>query len=99
MQQDRRGEEITHPATDADRDDLLQVLMLRFGKVPTEINARIAAIQDGDRLDHLILSAANAPNWEEFLLDLSQPAFRMVGPRYDPLRGVQSPAAKGDRDI
>ena len=99
MHQPRHDEEIVRPATDSDHEDLLQVLTLRFGEVPNDVRALIAIVQDGDRMDHLILAAANAPGWEEFLQDLSQPAFRMVGTDYDPLRELQPPAKKGVREI
>lgn len=97
MQQSRRDEEIIRAATDSDHEDLLQVLMLRFGEVPNDVRALIATVQDGDRMDHLILAAANAPGWAEFLQDLLQPAFRMVGTGYDPLRELQPPVKKGVR--
>lgn len=69
-----------------DREDLLAVLTLRFGAVPEPVQARIATCDDATTLERLILVAANVPDWDAFLCDLSAgpQAFRLVGASYEP---------------
>lgn len=69
-----------------DREDLLAVLALRFGAVPTSVQARIAACDDSATLERLILVAANVPDWDAFLreLDAGPHAFKLVGASYEP---------------
>lgn len=70
----------------ADRDDLLAVLSLRFGTVPESIQARITVCNNSATLERWILVAANVPDWTAFLkdLDAGPNAFKMVGAGYEP---------------
>lgn len=70
----------------ADRDDLLEVLSLRFGAVPETMRARIAVCNNPETLERLILVAANVPDWNTFLndFDAGPNAFKMVGASYEP---------------
>lgn len=49
-----------------DREDLLNVLEMRFGGVPYDVRSAILQIRDPDILERLILIAANAPDWDAF---------------------------------
>ncbi len=86
-------DETQRAALQSDRKDLLTVLDMRFGFVPEDIQAHIAATTELDTLERLILVAANAPDWKSFVeeLDTGSRAFRLVGPRYDPLAGSAPP--------
>jgi len=70
----------------ADRDDLLEVLSLRFGVVPEAMRARIAVCNNPETLERWILVAANVPDWNTFLndFDAGPNAFKMVGANYEP---------------
>ena len=70
----------------ADRDDLLEVLTIRFGAVPEDMRARIAVCNNQETLERLILVAANVPDWATFLkdFDAGPNAFKMVGASYEP---------------
>lgn len=82
-------------ALQSDREDLLAVLVMRFGDVPNDIQAHIAAVTELDTLERLILVAANAPDWRSFVEELNagSRAFSLVGQRYDPLAGSATPQA------
>ncbi len=69
----------------SDREDLLAVLTLRFGSVPTAVQERIAACDNPAALERWILVAANVPDWVSFLhdLDAGPHAFRQVGAHYE----------------
>jgi len=71
-----------------DREDLLAVLQMRFGRVSGELIQKIYGISDGDTLQRLILAAANAHSFEVFLeeLEMGQASFRLVGEDFNPLR-------------
>ncbi len=71
---------------DSDREDLLAVLMLRFGPVPEAVQERIARCGDAVTLERLILVAANVPDWDSFQCDLDAgpQAFKLVGASYEP---------------
>jgi hypothetical protein len=77
-----------------DREDLIAVLRMRFGEVPPAVIDFIYAVYSPDTLQRLILVAANAPGWKDFLDELfaSDESFRMVGESYHPLErsGVKS---------
>lgn len=71
---------------EADREDLMQVLALRFGAVPESVQTRIAICNNSETLERWILVAANVPEWGAFLndLDAGPNAFKMVGASYEP---------------
>lgn len=71
--------------TSEDVEDLLAVLTMRFGEVPPPVKEAIFKIQDANQIDHLILAAANAADWNEFAKELNYPVFRLTGPGFDPL--------------
>ena len=71
--------------TEADREDLLVLLEMRFGPVPQSIRNAVQAVDDFSRIDHLILVAANARGWKEFAAEAQDPGFRIVGQHFDPL--------------
>ena len=73
--------------TEEDRRDLITLLHMRFGRISPDVMAAIKAINDFSQIDHLILVAANAPGWNDFIQELQWPGFRMVGQNFDPLSG------------
>lgn len=70
----------------ADRDDLLEVLTLRFGGASEAMRARIAVCNNPATLERWILVAANVPDWATFLndFDAGPNAFKVVGASYEP---------------
>lgn len=90
----------SHPITDDDRFDLIALLEMRFGDVPSDVMDTVSAIDDFSQIDHLILVAANAAGWNEFLSEIHQPGFRIVGQGFDPLSQVSraKPARNGEND-
>src|SRR5690625_5265327 len=74
-------------ALQTDQNDLLAILVMRFGTIPEEVREKIEQIDQLDVVERLILVAANVPTWELFLkeLDEGQDSFRLVGQMYDPL--------------
>ncbi len=80
--------------TTDDRQDLITVLDMRFGRIPPEVYRAIESLNDFSQIDHLILVAANASGWAEFLAEVTEPGFRIVGQAFDPLAKSLSEAAK-----
>jgi hypothetical protein len=66
-------------ATEEDRNDLAVLLTMRFGEIPREVLSAILEIDDFTQIDHLILVAANAATFSEFVRELSQPGVRIGG--------------------
>lgn len=81
------GGDPTAAITEDDRRDLITLLHMRFGRISPDVMAAIKAINDFSQIDHLILVAANAPGWNDFIQELQWPGFRMVGQKFDPLPG------------
>lgn len=73
-----------------DREDLIAVIQLRFGKVPPKVIEQIYDISDLNTLERLILVAANAPNFTIFLEELheGEESFRIIGERFNPIEGM-----------
>ncbi|MDQ6597598.1 hypothetical protein E2K98_05895 [Bacillus salipaludis] len=71
-----------------DREDLIAVLRMRFGSIPGEMIEDIYGIVDMNALQRLILSAANAANWDVFLEEFNEgrDSFRLLGEKFNPLR-------------
>lgn len=71
-----------------DREDLIAVLQMRFGTIPGEMIEQIYKINDMNTLQRLILSAANAANWDVFLEDfnVAKDSFRILGESFNPIR-------------
>ncbi len=92
-----KEESIPHATTDDDRFDLIALLKMRFGDIPDEVTAAISSIDDFSQIDHLILVAANAVEWDEFLSEIRHPGFRIVGQAFDPLsRVMPQPERRGE---
>ena len=70
-----------------DREDLIEILSMRFGSVSPEILEAIYQLNDFDTIERLILIAANAPNMNTFVEELKQGEgnFRIVGERFNPI--------------
>ncbi len=79
----------SHPIDDQDRQDLIVLLNLRFGGVPSPVMESIMQIDDFSQIDHLILVGANAASWQELVAELKVPGFKIVGQRFDPLNGKE----------
>ncbi|MDQ0197754.1 hypothetical protein [Neobacillus ginsengisoli] len=73
-----------------DREDLIAVLQMRFGNITGEFIEEIYEIDDMNMLQRLILSAANAANWNVFLEEFNagRDSFRLVGENFNPLRDL-----------
>lgn len=75
-------------ASDQDREDLLQVLLLRFGSLPSEVVEAARRVTDFEAIDHLILVAANAPSLNQVLEALATPGGLPLAPHHPaPTRG------------
>ncbi|MGM8216478.1 hypothetical protein ACLIA0_12985 [Bacillaceae bacterium W0354] len=70
-----------------DREDLLQVLRMRFGDIAPGVIEKIYQINKLDSLERLILVAANAPSYKVFLeeLEAGDDSFKLVGDRFNPI--------------
>ncbi|MFC3040629.1 hypothetical protein ACFOGI_10260 [Virgibacillus xinjiangensis] len=73
-----------------DREDLISILKMRFGKVPPKVVESIYEMNDLDTLERLILVAANAPSLKVFLEELEEGegSFRITGERFNPLASM-----------
>ena len=70
-----------------DREDLLYVLKIRFGDIAPGIIEAVYNISELERLERLILVAANAPSLKVFLeeLEADEKSFKLVGERFNPI--------------
>lgn len=73
-----------------DREDLISLLRMRFGEVPTEMVDKIYELNELEALDRLILVAANAPSFKIFQEEMAESdgSFRIVGERFNPIEGM-----------
>ncbi|WP_040204600.1 hypothetical protein [Neobacillus jeddahensis] len=73
-----------------DREDLIAILQMRFGSIPGEMIEDIYSIEDMNSLQRLILSAANAANWNVFLEEFhsGETSYRLLGENFNPLRDL-----------
>lgn len=71
-----------------DREDLITVLKIRFGELPTHLTEAVYNISDLQTLERLILVAANAPDIHVFIEELEEGegAFKLTGERFNPIR-------------
>ena len=79
---------VSHSITDEDRGDLTALLTMRFGQVPQKVLAEIRNLGDFSQVDRLIIVAANAATFDDFVRELHRPGFRIVGQDFDPLAKV-----------
>ncbi|WP_232699247.1 hypothetical protein [Brevibacillus daliensis] len=70
-----------------DKEDVLEVLRIRFGDVPEDISNKINEIKKLDAMQRLIMVAANASNYNVFLEELlaGEASYKLLGERFDPL--------------
>lgn len=70
-----------------DREDLIAILRMRFGQVPTGLIEAVYEMNELDTLERLILVAANAPSLKIFLEELEEGngSFRIMGERFNPI--------------
>ena len=68
-----------------DREDLREIVRLRFGGVPADVEEGIAKLQDISESSRLVLIAANAPDLESFRKELFAkiPAFRIMSDAFE----------------
>jgi hypothetical protein len=80
-----------------DREDLIQVLKMRFGDIPPGIVEKIYGMNELDTLERLILVAANAPTLKVFLEEMEEGegSFRIVGERFNPIEALQRGGLNG----
>jgi hypothetical protein len=71
-----------------DREDLIAVLKMRFGMITGDLIEKIYEIDEMNTLQRLILSAANAADWDVFLEDFTEgkDSFRLLGENFNPLK-------------
>ena len=69
---------LSYRVTKDDRADLVALVKMRFGTVSSDVMAAMASIDDVSAIDHLILVAANAAQWQDFIMALRQQQFRMI---------------------
>jgi hypothetical protein len=71
-----------------DREDLIAVLRMRFGRISGDVIERIYEISDMNTLQRLILAAANAANWDVFREELAagDESFKLLGEGFNPLQ-------------
>lgn len=79
-----------------DREDLIALLKMRFNSIPTGVIETIYGISSLDRLERLILVAANAPTFKIFLEEMEEnkDSFRIMGERFNP---IETLTESGDR--
>ncbi|SER64168.1 hypothetical protein SAMN04487944_107110 [Gracilibacillus ureilyticus] len=80
-----------------DRQDLLEILRMRFGAIPPSLEEQLYQLQDYATLERLILVAANAPTLQVFIEEVNEgnDSFKIVGDRFNPLQQLYE---KGDKD-
>jgi hypothetical protein len=74
-----------------DREDLITVLKIRFGELPTNVIEAIYNLSDLETLERLILVAANAPDLHVFIEELEEGEgpFKITGERFNPIQSGQ----------
>lgn len=68
-------------ALEADREDLLRVVEMRFGPIPDEMRRQILQLDRVERVGRMILVAANAPDLDTVAKELKEPGAFRVGAR------------------
>lgn len=74
-------------AINQDKEDLKELLKMRFGSVNQMIIEKVNALDNLDKLGRLILVAANADSLNTFMeeLDENEGTFKIIGERFNPL--------------
>lgn len=82
-----------------DREDLIAVLRMRFGDIPSGVIDAIYKINDMNTLERLILVAANAPKLKIFLEELKEGSgtFKILGDRFNPIDSLQKEGGLGEK--
>ncbi len=67
-----------------DLEDLREVLRLRFGAIPDDIESLLLRLEDIEQTNRLVLVAANAPDLAAFRGEIASdmPAFRVLSPSW-----------------
>lgn len=75
-----------------DREDLIAILQMRFGMNSPKVIESIYKINKLDKLERLILVAANVPSLKVFLEEMEEgeDSFRILGDRYNPIENMIS---------
>lgn len=83
-----------------DREDLIALLKMRFDSIPTGVIEAIYGISSLDRLERLILVAANAPTFKIFLEEMeeSEDSFRIMGERFNPIEILTESGDRNDQE-
>ncbi|WP_138494213.1 hypothetical protein [Paenibacillus pinistramenti] len=70
-----------------DREDLFEILAMRFGEIPEGLIRQIGQLTDLNQLQRLILVACNSPDLNVFMEELGEPesSFKLTGERFNPL--------------
>ncbi|WP_404452294.1 hypothetical protein LG329_18290 [Virgibacillus necropolis] len=73
-----------------DREDLIAILRMRFGDIPSGVVEAVYELNELDTLERLILVAANAPSLKVFLEELEEGngSFRIMGERFNPIEAL-----------
>lgn len=82
-----------------DRQDLLEILQMRFGQLPPELEEQLYMIEDYETIDRFILVAANVPTLSLFIEEMNQDkrSFKIVGERFDPIAHFKKEGDSIDR--
>ncbi|MDP4084848.1 MAG: hypothetical protein Q8934_09565 [Bacillota bacterium] len=75
-----------------DREDLIALLQMRFAMKSPEVIEAIYKINKVDKLERLILVAANVPTLKVFIEEMQEgeDSFRILGDRYNPIENMIS---------
>lgn len=81
-----------------DREDLIAVLQMRYGRITGEMVKKIYDIDDLHTIQRLILAAANSADWNVFLEEFYKGthSIKVVGEGFNPLR--ESLKERSDRN-
>ncbi|RCW67024.1 hypothetical protein [Saliterribacillus persicus] len=82
-----------------DREDLIQLLTMRFGSMPPNVLEAIYQLNEFETIERLILVAANAPTLKTFLEELQegQGNFKIVGERFNPIEYIQKSGDENEK--
>ncbi|WP_085992614.1 hypothetical protein [Oceanobacillus senegalensis] len=83
-----------------DREDLIQVLRMRFGDVAPGIIEKVYEMNELDTIERLILAAANAPSLSIFIeeLEAGDGSFKLVGERFNPIDSMVEGGSTGGEE-